>query len=203
MGTTRAIQGTLLPLFVLFAGHLIAQFAPAQFETLDSVAERNPDEVVIVLVKFNSIQREPSVTAMLQGSNLRLEELQYKFVGSGGGSTRSLGLVGGQPSMLDVTETFSQARQQHRMFFQGMIDPSEGIRRQPCTVDDASAPLIDTHGTPGDPHLELACGLRISGIKLSGTATAATRFREAHSNTAQVTREPSPQEVRAFQESVQ
>ncbi len=47
-----------------------------------------------------------------------------------------------------------------------------------CPVDDATAPVKDTHGVPGDPEIEAVCGLRLNRMDVTGTAEEMDRFRQ-------------------------
>lgn len=47
-----------------------------------------------------------------------------------------------------------------------------------CPVDDATAPVTDTQGRPGDPALEAACGLRLNGMDVAGSAQEVDRLRK-------------------------
>lgn len=61
-----------------------------------------------------------------------------------------------------------------------------------CPVDDATAPVRDTHGVPGDPLIEAACGLRLNRMDVTGTAEEVDRFRGDADFVGSVQLQPEP-----------
>jgi hypothetical protein len=73
------------------AYYLHAQELPLRMESLAEFASRDPSEIVQLSVDFHTIQREPQIVKMLNDSNMLLDALTYKFVGSGGGGVGACG----------------------------------------------------------------------------------------------------------------
>jgi len=156
-------------------------------EPLESVAARSPDEIVELSVEFNSIQREPAIVEMLRGSGLRLESLRFKFVLGGGGEYSAKGKFGMGPYR-SLEETFDEAEKEHGDFFRLLIAGGEKVEQIACPIDDSIMSVARRDSLPEEATLELACGLRIAALKLSGTAAAALEFRIQNLPIASVSR---------------
>ncbi len=172
-------------------------------ESLEDVAARNPLEPVRILVDFHSIQREPQLVKMLEGSNVSLDGLRFKFVGSGGGGTDALTFdQNGRMQKMSVDELFDEAELQHRLFFQLVTSEGKEIPDVPCPIADEVAPTEDEHGQPGDPAVELACGLRIVEMRVSGTAGDALRFVNQYRDLARFVKTPSDAQQQRMLEQI-
>jgi hypothetical protein len=174
------------------------------YESLESIAARSPAEQVELIAKFKSIQRETVIVEMLGESDLRLESLRFKFVGSGsgGGGVGAKGRFGNEPYK-SVQEVFDDAELEHRLFFQLLVSNGEEIPAVECPVDDSNAPVVDTGGKPGEAAVELACGVRVVEIRLSGPARAAAAFASEHRQIAELRRWPSAEERQRALQSLQ
>lgn len=172
------------------------------YESLASIAARSPAEQVELIVKFKSIQREKAIIEMLGDSDLQLESLRFKFVGGGGGGVGAKGRFGNEPYK-SVEEVFDEAELEHRLFFQLLVSNGEEIPAVECPVDDSAAPVVDTDGKPGEAAVELACGVRVVEIHLSGPARAAAAFASEHSQIAEIRRWPSAEERQRALQSLQ
>lgn len=148
-----------------------------------------PAESAELIVRFKSIQREPAIVDMLADSDLRLEQLRWKHVGSGGGGIGARGPYGIE-SHKTVEEVFDDAEFLHRSYFESKISGGDKAHVTECPVDDSTAPVVDIHGVPGDPVIELACGIRVVEIHLAGPAGAATKFESKHGAIADIHRAP-------------
>ena len=92
-----------------------------------------------------------------------------------------------------MAETFRHAAKELRSFQQGRV-PGQEIDDVECLVDDESTGIVDTHGKPGDPAMEIACGVRVVEIHLSGPAKSALLFRDQNAMIADIRKKPSAEE---------
>ena len=173
---------------------LHAQELPTHMESLAEVVSRNPSEVVQLSVDFHAIQREPQIINMLDGSNMLLDAITFKFVGSGGGGVGAYGPYGPVDRMT-IEEVFDEAELEHRLFFQLGVSEGNEIPDIPCPVADEMASTEDTHGKPGDPAVEIACGVRVVEMKISGSAVDALNFSEQFRDIAVFRKTPSDLEM--------
>lgn len=225
------------PVLATISLSLVALLSGASNETwtipsLAEVAASDPDRAVEVTVRFQTIQRTSAIVELLEGSRLKLTEVQHKNVGSGGGSaaifpfesiidglrraedtmkytnlTRLLsartgktlfpppmspGMGGGPRSRFPPSATLSVGGATGRSVSREELD---AIALPPCDVDDATAPVMDTNGIPGDPEMEAACGLRIHAIKLSGTARECQELADRLAGAASIERLATTNEI--------
>jgi hypothetical protein len=184
----------------LLSGQLpFAQVSNFPKESLEEIAARSPTETVQLSVDFHSIQREPQIVAMLDGSQMELDEIKFKFVGSGGGSMGAFGAFG-QSERLSVEEIFDEAELEHRLFFQLLVSEGKEIPEVVCPVDDVSASTTDQDGIPGEPAVELACGVRVVEMKVSGPAERALDFQARNRGFAEFKRSLSEEEIQHLME---
>lgn len=81
---------------------------------------------------------------------------------------------------------------------QAMLDE---IELPPCDLDDALAPVHDTHGIPGKPEIEAACGLRINGITVRGRAIRVQHFIDTVEYLEQSSLVPTREEILAIRQT--
>ncbi len=186
---------------------LLSQSAHSQiqdflYEELDSIAARSPDQQVKISVRFHSVKRESQIVELLQGTSLLLDSLRFRFIGSGGGG------VGANDPLRNemrktVEEVYDEAEEAHREFFTLLAADGGEIENIDCPIDDSEWPDEAAQRKPGDPSIELACGLRTVEIELSGSAAAALAFKDVNSRIATVRRLPSDDEKKRMLELLQ
>lgn len=163
--------------------------------TADDLARGDPDRYLTMIVSFAHIQRAPAIIDMLTGSGLILENVKYKHVGSGGGESGVGDPFGRSTPIVDTPEKVKAAldRIEHTRakYFRDMARFKGGLREVDCPHDDQSSSVKDLHGVPGDPSIELSCGLRIVRIRVSGTARDGARLVSSHADIANVVVRPS------------
>ena len=182
----------LLALIFLMSPLELMSAAPA---TLDDLTKGDPDRYLTMTVSFERVQRAPAIIYMLTGSGLTLENVKYKNVGSGGGESGMGDPFARSTPVVDTPEKVKAAldriEQTRARYFRDMARFQGGLREVDCPHDDQSAPVRDTHGIPGDPSIELSCGLRIVRIRVSGTARDGARLVSGHADIANVMARPS------------
>ncbi|MCH9693432.1 MAG: hypothetical protein K0U72_02885 [Gammaproteobacteria bacterium] len=184
----------------------LGSFAVADFQTLESVAAEEPDKEIRAWITFQSVQRTTAIVALWSDSNLALEQIKYKNVGSGGGESGVGDPYGRTQPIVDNADAVEAALERIETFrsnhYKSIALAGGKYRDVDCPYDDVTSPVKDSHGRAEDPSVELSCGLRIVAIQVRGRSADVASLAQSLRGSADATRSPSNEELLEWRRSL-